>query len=116
MELKLIQILLNKEIYNKYNSYINRKEFKENNRELSFILGVVDELHQSVEGNISVDELEVVFWTSLPEASHDVYDGLFTDLRAMDISDAVAEHVFAAMARKKAAIALSEASFELSQG
>lgn len=71
----------------RFMSLIDKKEFKENHRELYFILDVVQKLHEAVsEHDISADELDAAFWSTYPTASHDVYDGLLKDLRALDIS------------------------------
>lgn len=89
---------------------------KEANREISFLFVLLDKLHSELDVDLSVDELEASFWVAYPTASHDIYDGVFADLRDMDISEAVGEHVLAAITRQKLSLELSEASFELSQG
>jgi len=101
----------------RFMSLIDKKEFKENHRELYFILDVVQKLHEAVsEHDISADELDAAFWSTYPTASHDVYDGLLKDLRALDISVEVGDTILRGIEHKKLAIQLSEASFELSQG
>lgn len=101
----------------RFMSLIDVKEFKENHRELYFILNVVQKLHEAVsEHDISADELDTAFWSTYPTASHDVYDGLLKDLRALDISAEVGDTILRGIEHKKLAIQLSEASFELSQG
>lgn len=117
MELQLLKILLNKENYTKYSFLIDRKELKENNRELSYLYAVLDRLVELVpDTSFSVDELETSFWAQYPEASHDVYDGILKDLHAVNISDAVGEEILASISRKKMALRLSEAAFKLSSG
>lgn len=56
------------------------------------------------------------FWVVYPEASHEIYDGLFSDLRAIEVDHLVAEAILQQIKARKAALSLSEASFELSQG
>lgn len=108
---------MKRELYNKFSFLIDRKELREEQRELSYLYSVVDKLHELIPDNdLSVDEVETSFWTQFPEASHDVYDGLFKDLHAVNISDAVGEEILASISRKKTALKLSEAAFKLSSG
>lgn len=104
-------------MYNKYNSLINRKELKEEYREISYLYHVVDVLHEKIpDNNLSVDEVEAFFWAQYPEASHDIYDGLLSDLRNISLSDVVGEQVLAEISRKKTATRLSEAAYALASG
>lgn len=108
---------MRREAWDKHASLVNLKELKDSHRELSFLYNVVYRLHESVEAHdITDDELELAFWTAYPEASKELYAGLLADIRKLDVSEAVGAEVLASMARKKALIALSEASYELSQG
>ena len=77
---------------------------------------MVDELHAITESNLSVDEVSASFWARYPDASHDLYDGLLQDLKAVDISQEVAGDILSSISLKKAAIRLSEAAFKLSSG
>ncbi len=108
--------MLRKELFKKFFPLIDIKHIKETNREISFLFVLLDKLHSELDVDLSVDELEASFWVAYPTASHDIYDGIFADLRGIDISAAVGEHVLAAITRQKLSIELSEASFELSQG
>jgi len=108
---------MNSSLYKKYSSLIDRKELKETHRELSYLYNVVDRLHELVpDATLSCDEVETSFWTQYPDASHDIYDGLLQDLRAVELSEQVGDVLMAQMTRRKDALRLSEASYELSQG
>lgn len=108
---------MNRAAWDKHAALIDFKELKEQHRELSFLYNVVKELHENVaEHDITCDELELAFWTRFPEASKELYAGLLSDIRQLDVSAAVGEEVLSSMVRKRALIRLSEASFELSQG
>lgn len=78
----------------------------------------MDGLHEKHEGlsSFSVDELSASFWIAYPEASHALYDGIFVDLAAINISEQVAEDLFHQLRLKNTARSLADASFELSQG
>jgi len=74
-------------------------------------------LHEKIpDNNLSVDEVEAFFWAQYPEASHDIYDGLLSDLRNISLSDVVGEQVLAEISRKKTATRLSEAAYALASG
>jgi KaiC/GvpD/RAD55 family RecA-like ATPase len=108
---------MNREAYDKYASLIDERELKESSRELSFLYNTVKQVHEDVPAhNISCDELDAAFWQKYPEASKELYTVLLKDIRDLDISDAVGESLLAGIARKKALLSLSTASFELSQG
>lgn len=108
---------MRREAWDKHASLVDLKELKEAHREMSFLYNVVYELHETVDAHdITCDELELVFWTKFPDASKELYTGLLQDIRQLNVSEAVGEQVLASMARKRALISLSEASYELSQG
>jgi hypothetical protein len=108
---------MKRESFDRFSFLIDLKEIKERNREISFLYNCVFSLHEKVaKHDISVDELATFFWTSYPDASHDLYDGLLTDLQSVNISEEVGETILQAIADRKLAISLSEASYELSQG
>jgi replicative DNA helicase len=114
--IKYLKLLLGKELFRKFLPLIDSKALKEENREISFLFTTLVMLHESTDADVSCDELETFFWVKYPDAAHDIYDGLFSDLRALDISDAVAEAVVDEIQRQKTAVKLSEAAFEFSQG
>lgn len=117
MEKTLLKLLMRREAWDKHSSLIDLKELKEAHRELSFLYNVVYELHETVDTHdITCDELELVFWAKFPDASKELYTGLLQDIRQLDVSEAVGASVLSGMARKRALISLSEASYELSQG
>lgn len=108
---------MKREAFDRFSFLIDIKEIKERNREISYLYNSVFSLHEKVAAHdISVDELATYFWTTYPDASHDLYDGLLSDLAAVDISEEVGETILQAISDRKLATSLSEASFELSQG
>jgi len=117
LEKTLLKLLYNRERYNKYRSLVNDKDLKESFRELSFLYGVLDKLHQLIpDATITDDELENSFWASYPDASHAIYDGLLADLRAVDVRNEVADSLLQQISTRKAATRLSEAAYKLSSG
>lgn len=116
IELLLIKILLKNSIYNEYKEYIDRKYLKENHRELSFLYETLIALQEQHATDFSVDDLQGVFHATYPEADAKVYGALFTQLRAADISNAVAEDIVQKLVARKRALKLSELAFQVSQG
>jgi len=117
LELTLLRLLYNRERYNKYRSLINDKELKDNFRELSFLYSVVDKLHTLIpDATLTDDEVENTFWSTYPDAAHDIYDGLLQDLRAVNIGEAVADSILQQIATRDTATKLSEAAYALASG
>lgn len=113
----MLRLLLSRSLYNKHSSLIDRAALKETHRQLAFVYSTVDHLHAAVsDRDLSVDEVETMFWAEYPDAAHDLYDGIFKDLRAVDVSEEVGGVVLQQMALKNASIRLADASYELSQG
>ena len=117
MELQLLKLLLYRELYTKYSSLINRKELKEEHRELSYLYAVVDRLHELIpDTNLSVDEVATSFWSTYPDAAHEIYDGLLKDLQDVNISELVGDTILSEISRRKTATRLSEAAYSLASG
>lgn len=117
MEKTLLRLMYNRDRYTKYRSLINDKDLKESFRELSFLYSVVDNLHTLIpDATLTDDEVENTFWSTYPDASHDIYDGLLQDLRAVDVREEVAENILRQIATRKTATSLSEAAYALASG
>ena len=107
---------MQRELFNKFSLLIDLNSLKEESRELWYLYNVVFRLHSLVNCSLSYDEVAASFWAQYPEANKDIYTALLDQLKAVDVSDAVGEQVLQDIARKKAALRLSEESFKLSQG
>lgn len=110
-------MLLLKEASYKYSSLIDYKHLQENFRELNYLYKCLAELREQFKDkDFSVDELQSFFDARYPDASKDLYEGLFQDLRGLEISEVVGEHVLAQIKRRKGLLRLSERAFAASQG
>jgi hypothetical protein len=116
VELSLLRLLLTNTLYKRYRSLVDDKSLKETFRELSYLYQCLDGLRQTVDHDVSVDELEAYFWAAYPDAKKDLYAGLFTDLRSLQISEDVGEVLLGQIESRKQALKLSEKAFQFSQG
>jgi hypothetical protein len=110
-------MLLLKEAFDKYNSLVDVKYLQENFRELNYLYICLNELREQFsDKDFSVDELQSFFQARYPDANADLYEGLFKDLRSVDVSAEVGSHVLAQIKRRKALLRLSERAYAATQG
>ena len=115
LELVLLRLLLYNNNYIRYNHLIDYTYIKDYSIELYYIYKSLEELHNVKQDSVSLDELEVFFYTKYPN-SNDKYKLLFEQLRELDISSAVVEATLDELNRKKLAMTLSEKAFAYTQG
>lgn len=116
-ENNLFVLLLNKNNYNQYKDLIDLKYIKENYRELSYLYGVLLELHEvNPDKDISLDEVKTFFHVKYPDVQQGIYDTLFKTLQELRLDPGVGEGILAAFKRKQRALELSEAAFKIAQG
>lgn len=91
----IIKLLLNKDLYNKYNKFINLDFYKNNNREVFKILLSLFKLHETHEGDVSIQDLTVFFYTQYPllankpDEKH-LIDSTLASVAEVEVSDDVA--------------------------
>jgi hypothetical protein len=115
-ELYILNILLKKKYYSKYIDLIDIKYIKDVYKELYYLYEALNKLHISTERDLSLVELKAYFFSLYPDADQASYIELFTRLEAEQVGDDVAEQMVKDIGRRKAAISLSEALFQASQG
>jgi len=108
--------LLNKELYDKYNSLVDFKHIKDTYRELSFLFETLKVLHEQHNRDFSVDELAASFWVRYPEGDKQVYDHLFKQLSSLSLSPEVGDSILQDVRARKVALKLSELAFKVAQG
>lgn len=117
LELTLIILLLNYNRYNKYNNVIDTKYLKDNYKEIYYIYITLVELININNKDISLDELIAYFYAKHPDVRDNAaYEGLFTQAKAIEVTDDVGESILAAIKQRKTALALSEKAFQYTQG
>lgn len=114
-ELSVIKLLLNKDIYYKYISYIDLKYIKDTYKELYYIYSILEQLH-SMSESPTLSDLRGYFFVIYPDADKDTYSELFKRLESESVGDDVAEGMLKEIKRRKDALNLSETLFKLSQG
>lgn len=116
-ELSIVILLLNKELYNKYNTIIDINNLKENYKEIFYIYKTLKELHELTTNNVTLSELTAYFFTKYPSAKDKVeYEALFTQAASMEVSADMASTILQEVQKRQAALALSEASYKYTQG
>lgn len=115
-ELNLLTLLIKKELYARYNSYIDRQYLKDNYKELSYLYTVLDDLHNKSDSDISLVSFRTYFFVKYEEADRDTYNGIFDQLEKIEIDPSIGEVILNEIATRKRALALSEAAFRFSNG
>jgi len=114
--LLFINILLNKDNYLSYKDNIDLNSLKETHREISYLYVTLASLHEKHEGNISLGDLQVAFFTSYPDADKAIYGTLFKTLQDTPVSDDVGRDLVTQIRLRKASLKLSEKAFRVAQG
>ena len=115
-ELLFLNILLNKDNYLSYKDNIDLNSLKETHREISYLYVTLASLHEKHEGNISLGDLQVAFFTSYPDADKNIYGALFKTLQDTPVSDEVGKGIVTQIKRRRASLKLSEKAFRVAQG
>ena len=115
-ELLFLNILLNKDNYLAYKDSIDLVSLKETHREISYLYVTLASLHEKHEGNISLGDLQVAFFTSYPDADKNIYGALFKTLQDTPVSDEVGKGIVTQIKRRRASLKLSEKAFRVAQG
>lgn len=90
---------------------------KEHTPELYYLFNTLITLHEELEQEAySLDELQAAFYVKYPDASKGVYDGLFSSLAELSISEAVGASLLKKLKQKQQLLKLSEQAYAASQG
>ena len=117
IELNLILLLLKYSSFIKYNEVIDTKYLKDHYKEIYYIYITLVELININNKDISLDELITYFYAKHPDVRDNAaYEGLFTQAKAIEVTDDVGESILAAIKQRKTALALSEKAFQYTQG
>ena len=119
LELVTLKYILDINIYNTYNKYINKEKLKENNREIYNVYTTVDEYYSKYNKSISLDELEVFFYSQRPalrDKDKEVYINIFNQLRTSEVSTELVTEVLTQLKQRQEAFDLSTLAYEVSQG
>jgi hypothetical protein len=84
--------------------------------ELWYVYQALSELHDRTERSLSLDELQAFFFAKYPDSDAGVYDGIFNQINAAEISDDIGNTVLSEIARRNALLKISEQAFAAASG
>lgn len=114
IELIIIKYILNNNIYNKYNNYINLT-----NKELVKIYYIIKQLHEASDEDFTVDDLELKFFSEYPflkSSEKEMFSGIFEQLRKVHADDARVEEFMKKQRDMVQAHRIAELSLEVTEG
>lgn len=113
--LAILKYLLNATTYSNYYPFINLGFIKENFPDIYKIYVSRSSLVET--GNdLSVDDLQVKFYSDYPNAKRDLYDTLFTQLRECQVQEGVLQTILEECKRKELATDLARKAIQFSDG
>lgn len=115
-ELMLLKLMLNRQAYLQNMEHVDLQHVKETTPELYYVFNTLISLHEQLEQDFTLDELQAAFFVKYPDAGKGVYAGLFSSLAELSISDSVATTLVNQLKRNKALLKLSEKAYAASQG
>jgi len=114
IELIIIKYILNNNIYNKYNNYINLT-----NKELVKIYYIIKQLHEASDEDFTVDDLELKFFSEYPflkSSEKEMFSGIFEQLRKVHADEARVEEFMKKQRDMVQAHRIAELSLEVTEG
>jgi replicative DNA helicase len=112
----ILKILLNKDAYASFSSYVDREYIKTNYRELSYLYNTLDDLHLRHNQDISLDEFAIAFNSKYPDADRQIYGSLLKSLQEASITPDVGLGIIQQIKTRREALKLSETAFKVAQG
>lgn len=121
LEVLLIKLLLQREAYTKYISYINKDYYKDNYIEIYKVLVVLDDMHSRREedAEYSVDDLEVsffIYYPAMKQVDKDFYVSLFNKLRDTTVTEQIGRDALEQHRQRSIAFSLAATAFKVSEG
>ena len=114
MTLQLIKLLLDYNIYNKYNDSIYNI-FKDN-KELNLLYTYLTKLHDKYKRNLTIEEYSLFVLTNCLEKDKEVLTALLTELASLDVASEIVTDIFNDIQKRHQAYQLALASLEVSEG
>jgi len=114
MTLQLIKLLLDYNIYNKYNDSIYNI-FKDN-KELNLLYTYLTKLHNKYKRTLTIEEYSLFVLTNCLEKDKEVLTALLTELASLDVASEIVTDIFNDIQKRHQAYQLALASLEVSEG
>jgi replicative DNA helicase len=89
----LLNLLLNKDYFNKYHKIINLEYFKQNNKELFKLFLTLFDLHKTSEASLTTQDLALGFYTNYPLTKDDervIIDATLAQVDTVEVDEAKA--------------------------
>lgn len=115
-ELLLLKVLLTKDAWASYSSYVDKKYLQDNCRELVYLYNVLEVIHEESSQDLSLDEFQLAFYTQYPDADKGIYGNLFKTLQEAQISPEIGGSILKQIKSRSEALKLSEAAFKVATG
>lgn len=113
--LAILKYLLKSDVYTNYYQFVNRGFVKENFPDIYKMYVSLSSMAK--EGlDLSVDDLQVKFYSDYPNAKRDLYDTLFTQLRECTVQEDVLQTILEECKRKELATDLARKAIQFSDG
>lgn len=119
LELNIIKLLLDYNIYNTYSNYINKEKLQDTYREIYNIYITLEIYYTRYQTNLSIDDLEIFFYSQRPalkEKEKSIYEVLFNQIRTSEASTELVTDVLTQLKQRQEAFDLSTLAYEVSQG
>lgn len=99
-----------------FKDLIDVNSLKETHREVSYLYSALVSLHEKHDGDLTLADVQLAFYTQHPDADQLVYGALFKTLQDSPISPDVGLGIVQQIKARKTALKLSEKAFRVAQG
>ena len=112
IELSIIKYLLLKDNYNKYNTYIQSKDFPE---ELRYVYNIITSFHSLHEGDLSVQDLGNLIFANNPK-DKEYYNTLLDNLELHTPLESTVKELITSLKQRRICQEISIAAYEVGEG
>ena len=119
IDLILLKLLLNKNLFNKYNKIINLGFYKDNNKELFKLFLALFKLHETTQESVTTNDLTLFFYTLYPMAKADekiLIDATLSQVNALEVDESLALDFLKKHNEQSLATSIAIKALEVSQG
>lgn len=115
----ILKLLLNKSYFNKYNKIVNLDYFKNNNKELFKLFLSLFKLHETIEGDATIPDLALAFYTHYPLTKDDekhIVDATLQQVENLEVDESRALEYLNKHHEQTVATQIAIKALEVSQG
>lgn len=118
-EIALVKLLLSYENFKQWFRYVNLIYLKDSFKELSHIYSTLQEWHLKFNKDVSLEELQIYFYTSRPgldDKQREIYDSIFRQINETSTDGRALLNLVKSIKQREALQALSVQAFEVAEG